>query len=46
MSLVSVMTSIGAMAFDSLELFVGTDEAREGVTAFNEGRAPDFRGRR
>lgn len=40
------IAGLGAMAFDSLELFVGTDEAREGVTAFNEGRAPDFRRRR
>jgi naphthoate synthase len=40
------IAGLGAMAFDALELFVGTDEAREGVTAFNEGRAPDFRGRR
>jgi naphthoate synthase len=30
------------MSFDSLELFVGTPEAREGVTAFNEKRDPDF----
>ncbi len=37
------IAGLGAMAFDSLELFVGTAEAREGVTAFNEGRAPDFR---
>ena len=37
------IAGLGAMAFDSLELFVGTAEAREGVNAFNEGRAPDFR---
>ena len=37
------IAGLGAMAFDSLELFVGTAEAREGVTAFNEGRPPDFR---
>ncbi len=37
------IAGLGAMAFDSLELFVRTPEAREGVTAFNEGRAPDFR---
>ncbi|MBW2280515.1 MAG: enoyl-CoA hydratase/isomerase family protein [Deltaproteobacteria bacterium] len=36
------VAGLGAMAFDSLELFVKTDEAREGVAAFNEGRAPDF----
>jgi naphthoate synthase len=36
------ISGIGGMAFDSLELFVETDEAREGVTAFNEKRPPDF----
>jgi naphthoate synthase len=30
------------VAFTGLELFVDTDEAREGVTAFNEKRQPDF----
>ena len=37
-----VIAGIGQLAFDSLELFVSTPEAREGVTAFNEKRAPDF----
>ena len=36
------IAGIGQMAFDTLELFVETDEAREGVRAFNEKRAPDF----
>ena len=36
------IAGIGGMAFDALELFVQTDEAREGVRAFNEKRAPDF----
>jgi naphthoate synthase len=36
------IAGIGAMAFDSLELFVRTAEAGEGVTAFNEKRPPDF----
>jgi len=36
------ISGIGAMAFDSLELFVQTDEAREGVDAFSEKRPPDF----
>ncbi len=36
------ISGIGAMAFDSLELFVDTAEAREGVVAFNEKRPPDF----
>jgi 1,4-dihydroxy-2-naphthoyl-CoA synthase len=31
------------MAFDSLELFVRSDEAKEGLAAFQEGRAPRFR---
>jgi naphthoate synthase len=33
---------IGTLSFDSLELFLRTGEAREGVAAFNEKRAPDF----
>ncbi len=40
------IAGIGGMAFDSLELFVETEEAREGVTAFNEKRPPDFSGYR
>jgi naphthoate synthase len=36
------IAGIGGMAFDALELFVQTDEAKEGVRAFNERRAPDF----
>jgi naphthoate synthase len=30
------------MAFDTLEIFVETDEAREGVEAFAGKRSPDF----
>ncbi len=37
------IAGLGAMAFDSLELFVRSDEAKEGLTAFQEGRAPQFR---
>ena len=33
---------MGQLAFSSLELFTDTDEAKEGITAFNEKRAPDF----
>lgn len=36
------IAGVGYMAFDALELFVETDEAREGVRAFNEKRPPDF----
>lgn len=36
------VAGIGAMAFDSLDLFVGTSEAQEGNAAFNEKRPPDF----
>ena len=34
--------SLGQLAFSSLEMFTGSDEAREGMTAFNEKRPPDF----
>jgi 2-ketocyclohexanecarboxyl-CoA hydrolase len=33
---------VGQMAFSSLEMFTDTEEAREGIAAFNEKRAPDF----
>ena len=36
------IAGIGAMAFDTLDLFVETEEAREGVEAFGAKRAPDF----
>jgi naphthoate synthase len=36
------VAGIGSMAFDTLELFVRTDEAKEGVRAWNEKRMPDF----
>ncbi len=36
------IAGIGEMAFDTLELFVRTPEAQEGVRAFAEKRAPDF----
>jgi 2-ketocyclohexanecarboxyl-CoA hydrolase len=34
---------IGGLGFAALELYYATDEAQEGVRAFNEKRAPDFR---
>jgi len=34
--------ALGTMAWDTLDLFGGTDEAREGVAAFNARRPPDF----
>ena len=36
------IAGIGGMAFDTLELFVESEEAKEGVKAFNEKRPPDF----
>jgi len=36
------IAGIGTLAFDSLDLFLNTPEAREGVSAFNQKRAPDF----
>ena len=36
------IAGIGTMAFDSLELFVETPEAKEGVDAFVNKRKPDF----
>ncbi len=34
--------AVGQMAFSSLVLFTETDEAREGIAAFNEKRPPEF----
>src|SRR5215203_4949169 len=36
------LASVGQLAFSGLDLFVETDEAKEGVTAFGEKRQPDF----
>jgi naphthoate synthase len=36
------VAGIGTLAFDHLDQFVRSDEAREGVRAFEEKRAPDF----
>ena len=36
------LAGVGQLAFSGLELFVESDEAREGVAAFTEKRAPDF----
>ena len=36
------LAGISHLAFDGLELFSHTDEAREGATAFAEKRPPDF----
>jgi 2-ketocyclohexanecarboxyl-CoA hydrolase len=34
--------ALGQMAYSSLKLFGESAEAQEGITAFNEKRAPDF----
>jgi 2-ketocyclohexanecarboxyl-CoA hydrolase len=36
------IAGIGSMAFDSLDLFIETEEAKEGVAAFAEKRKADF----
>jgi 2-ketocyclohexanecarboxyl-CoA hydrolase len=36
------IVGIGQLAFSGLGLFLDTEEANEGVTAFNEKRPPDF----
>jgi len=36
------ISGIGSLGFDALELFEDSQEAIEGVTAFNEKRDPDF----
>jgi naphthoate synthase len=36
------IAGISQLSFDALGMFVGTDEAAEGVSAFNEKRDPDF----
>jgi naphthoate synthase len=34
--------AVGQMAYTTLSMFTESDEAREGIAAFNEKRAPDF----
>jgi 2-ketocyclohexanecarboxyl-CoA hydrolase len=34
--------SVGQMAYSTLKMFGETPEAREGITAFNEKRVPEF----
>jgi naphthoate synthase len=36
------LVGLQSLAFDVLDLFVDTDEAKEGGAAFNEKRPPDF----
>jgi naphthoate synthase len=36
------IAGIGALSFAALDLYLESDEAREGVEAFNEKRAPEF----
>jgi naphthoate synthase len=40
------MAGVGQLAFTGLGLFLDTEEANEGVRAFNEKRPPDFRSHR
>jgi 2-ketocyclohexanecarboxyl-CoA hydrolase len=40
------IAGIASMSFSGLGLFLESDEAREGVRAFTEGRAPEFGGYR
>ena len=37
-----VIAGISTLSFDGLEMFVQTEEAREGLNAFSEKRPPDF----
>ncbi len=34
--------SVGNMAYTTLKMFGETEESKEGITAFNEKRQPDF----
>jgi 2-ketocyclohexanecarboxyl-CoA hydrolase len=36
------LAGVGQLAFSGLDLFVDTDEAREGIAAYSERRRPDF----
>ena len=36
------LAGVGQLAFTGLGLFVGSEEAAEGLRAFTEKRAPDF----
>jgi 2-ketocyclohexanecarboxyl-CoA hydrolase len=36
------IAGIGTLSFDTLHIFTETDEAKEGIKAFNEKRPPDF----
>ena len=36
------IAGLGTLSFDTLDLFIHSDEAREGIQAFTEKRPPDF----
>jgi 2-ketocyclohexanecarboxyl-CoA hydrolase len=36
------IAGLGALSFDTLDLFLESDEAQEGIRAYTEKRPPDF----
>ena len=40
------LRAIGALGFEALALFYGTEESKEGGRAFREKRKPDFRSKK
>jgi 2-ketocyclohexanecarboxyl-CoA hydrolase len=40
------LRAVGALGFEALALFYGTEESKEGGRAFREKRKPDFRGKK
>ena len=40
------LRAVGALGFEALALFYGTEESKEGGRAFREKRKPDFRSKK